>query len=256
MSVGSKSKKVFPSSSISMEKGLNDPIDVIVRRVEEDLKKMTSFADDRTKYTFGQQMVGPHKSLVEEPLERHRMKNSPSTRHLATSGSFSSLESDAEADDIKMSHQVFQENQLAGELNDGFKNLKTQVESYRNLYLKANENYKNAERKLKELQEQMALKEQDDIDNKSSLLVNAGPNRRVFDGELNARSEQLRKALLFDNEDDEAITLNDVFKSDNWFVAFYEYTIVLLVPFKRHLRQIQAKFGSSVASYFMFYRFL
>lgn len=69
------------------------------------------------------------------------------------------------------------------------------------------------------------------------------------------KSENLRKALTEDDDDDEALDLDDLFHSTSWFARAVAY-FLQLVPFKNDIRQIQAKHGASVASYFVFSRFM
>jgi len=69
------------------------------------------------------------------------------------------------------------------------------------------------------------------------------------------KGENLRKALSEDEDDDEAMDLDNLFHSTSWFARTVAY-FLQLVPFKNDIRQVQAKHGASVASYFVFSRFM
>jgi hypothetical protein len=81
----------------------------------------------------------------------------------------------------------------------------------------------------------------------------ARPNSEA---DYHRKTEQIRKALLADNDDDEiAVSVDDLLESNNILESALR-TIKFYMPLKNDIRQVQAKFGNSVAAYFIFSRFV
>lgn len=82
------------------------------------------------------------------------------------------------------------------------------------------------------------------------------PNGARPHEDLQKRSEELRRALLYEADDDDvAVSLDDLWKAKDFRRQLYDW-INNHLPFRKDIVKIQSRFGSSVASYFMFYRFL
>jgi hypothetical protein len=81
--------------------------------------------------------------------------------------------------------------------------------------------------------------------------------KRRGNASFHARGEEIRKALLADDDDNggESFSMDDLLSARHGLKVLTLY-LKKMLPFKTVVRQIQARFGSSVASYYVFYRFL
>ena len=73
------------------------------------------------------------------------------------------------------------------------------------------------------------------------------------------RGDEIRRALLFDDyEENGVLTLDDLYGNGpgGFASAVWKSLVIRLTPFKGDIRKITAQFGSSVASFFIFYRFI
>jgi hypothetical protein len=89
---------------------------------------------------------------------------------------------------------------------------------------------------------------------KHSVYNNIGDNK--------SKNDEIRRSILTNNltfDDDEAEDEVKI-KEDKWSFDYIVMSIIHSIseylPFKKDIRNIRAKFGSSVASYFLFYRFV
>lgn len=177
-------------------------------------------------------------------------------------------------EEVKLSHEIANsEEKLTQELSEHFEVLQKQVEEYRKLYQSSATKLKETQAKLNDAttktdaleEEKIRLEEELRIQNREStattqIIGRAGRNNNNSNNpaEVDAmqkRADELRKALLFENEEDMAINLESILQSKNFWQAIKDY-MAYYDPFKRDLSLIQARFGSSVVSYFVFYRFL
>ena len=69
------------------------------------------------------------------------------------------------------------------------------------------------------------------------------------------KGEALRKALVMEDNIDEALDLDSLLHSTSSFAVTINY-LLQFIPFKDDIRQVQAKHGGSVAAYFVFTRFM
>lgn len=82
----------------------------------------------------------------------------------------------------------------------------------------------------------------------------AGPGNEKINAELQKRTDEIRRALLNDNdEDNETESLDHLLKGSNILTTLTKL-LKASVPFKKDINVIQARFGSAVASYFIFCR--
>lgn len=182
-------------------------------------------------------------------------------------------------EDVKFSHELLDtESKLADELQEKFAGISAQLAEYRWRYLEANDKLKELHAKLGEAETKVDTVEDENLKLREELSMGGGgggiSERELARGsgemvrvnrtgvlsqaelEMNRRSEQIRKALLADEGEDEvAVSMDDLLQSRNLLALLHGWLLAHL-PFKRDLRQIQAKFGSSVASYFSFARFV
>ncbi len=166
---------------------------------------------------------------------------------------------------------------MASDLNEKFANVTLQMHEYKKRFLEATEKLRDLDSKLEEVETRLDATEDENIKLKEDLKSGAGSGLAGKDAahqqlgggavrggggltqqeiEMNKRSEQIRKALLSDDDGDEvAVSMDALLKSKD-IRAIIQGWVALHMPFKRDLRQIQAKFGSSIASYFTFSRFM
>eukprot|EP00596_Hydrurales_sp_CCMP1899_P008519 CAMPEP_0119037970 /NCGR_PEP_ID=MMETSP1177-20130426/6577_1 /TAXON_ID=2985 /ORGANISM="Ochromonas sp, Strain CCMP1899" /LENGTH=675 /DNA_ID=CAMNT_0006999889 /DNA_START=215 /DNA_END=2239 /DNA_ORIENTATION=- len=81
--------------------------------------------------------------------------------------------------------------------------------------------------------------------------------KHVNTASKNLRGEAIRRGLLFDDYE-ESGPLDDLYNvgAGGLLIALIKALIIKLTPFRRDIKQINGQFGSSVASYFIFYRFI
>ena len=93
--------------------------------------------------------------------------------------------------------------------------------------------------------------------NKYASMTYHSSGRRINRKEDSKRKgENLRKALIDKDEDEDGgLDLDQLFHSTSTFARVINY-LLQFIPFKNDIRQIQAKHGASVASYFVFSRFI
>jgi hypothetical protein len=178
-----------------------------------------------------------------------------------------------DVEEIKLSHEIFHsEEKITEELSEHFKVLQKQIEEYRKLYQSAANKLKETQQKLASTEEKLSATEEEKLQiqeqlrnaNRESVSANSVtvPSRVGKPRENNAeadamqkRAEELRRALLFESEEEAVINLESILQSKNLWVAIHEY-VASFDPFKRDLSLIQSRYGSSVASYFIFTRYL
>lgn len=239
-------------NSLSVSKHLN-AVDGFVEDIEKEINQISDDAEN-----FATQLY----------LAGNDRYSSGRSKPKAIRYSGSSNRAD-EVEEIKLSHEIIQdEMHVTKQLDESFNVLKKQVDEYRKLYTSTNHRLKDTEAKRLEaegkldnsLEENAKLVEEikQTRANQGSKLYNVplGGGGGRANEELQKRSDDLRKALLFENDDEDvAITLDDLWKAKNFGKRLMEY-INYVMPFKKDISKIQSSFGSSVASYFIFYRFL
>jgi hypothetical protein len=147
--------------------------------------------------------------------------------------------------------------------------LTTQIEEFKHRFKEATDKLWSEEDRNAELEGKIEILEEE----KLSLLEEkvrakeAAASGRIFrpvqdvkyvnTASKNLRGEEIRRRLLFDDYE-ESGPLDDLYNSGagGYLMALVKYTMVKLTPFRRDIKKINAQFGSSVASYFIFYRFI
>lgn len=271
--------KVLPEQQ-NNRKGIT--VEHVVKRVEDEIEEIALSADNLIKGIYESAADIPDVSS-ETPLynrsQRTNINSHPTrgaTQVTAVRRPTITRSSKSQVEEVKLSHDLLAtEDDLAEGLDAKFKTLQQQLTEYRKLYQGALEKLKENENKINELEEKVDLAEEEKQQLEETIRNNAdgtqGPggyalsdlgkvnNRNrpkpgVVD-DLQKRSEDLRRALLFEDESEVVISFDSLLKSRNVLVVLKEY-IAQLKPFKRDIRMVQARFGSSVASYFLFYRYL
>ncbi len=79
--------------------------------------------------------------------------------------------------------------------------------------------------------------------------------RRLAIEPIKNKEQDIRLALIDENEEDVAIDFEDLARSSSAFTAFTR-TLYKSMPFKRDIREIQASFGGAVAAYYNFFRWM
>lgn len=177
-----------------------------------------------------------------------------------------------EDDVVQFSHEaVNADEKIADKLSEDFQILKKQVDEYRKLYSVTNIRLKESEMKKNELEtkledlleENQKLLEQSknaNTNNLSSYVANSrNPaqrnNKLAID--MQKRSEELRKMLLNENDDDQnLVTMSELWTGKDVKKSLQEVFNYYFAPFRKDIQKVQASFGAAVASYFLFYRFL
>lgn len=178
-------------------------------------------------------------------------------------------------ENVKLSHEIMNnEKEIATELKEKYSLLQSQLEEYYKLYQQTNSKLKETENRCSDMENKYHSLEEEKINleselqkkqvlnqnylqnmnfNKENNNVNNGNNSSAF--ELQKRSEELRKLLLFENDDEDIAISLDFFKGKDFGTIIQDFWNYIL-PFKKDIRTIQSRYGTSVASYFLFYRFL
>jgi chromosome segregation ATPase len=267
-----------------------DKIDVIVDDVQRQIDKIVaetnnfvadfhSDADDHVTLTRSLQGKNiPASSSLSAMNNRSRTKDQlreiSSTSFKKRLVSSSAVQPFSHADsmeEIKLSHElVNDEKEIASELADRFAILQSQLEEYYKLYKDTNEKLKGVEKSYNDIEskyhhlEEEKIVLEEEIKKKQMSTINYGSSSSAIGGgnkgnekyDLQKRSDELRKLLLFENDDEDiAISLDDLFKGKNLLNILSEF-INYFIPLKRDISTIQSRYGTSVASYFLFYRFL
>eukprot|EP01031_Cornospumella_fuschlensis_P025600 gene25600-30915_t len=177
-----------------------------------------------------------------------------------------------EDDVVQFSHEaVNADEKITEKLAEDFQVLKKQVDEYRKLYTVTNVRLKESEMKKGELElkfedlleENQKLLEQSKNANSNNINLFAANNRNPAQRnnklaiDLQKRSEELRKMLLNENEDDQnSITISELWTGKDVKKSLQEVFNYYFAPFRKDIQKIQASYGAAVASYFLFYRFV
>lgn len=261
--------KIYPTQDESPKTLMS--VESVVNLATNEIDRITEEAEKLTAAQFPEKL----KNARDLPINVNSARTSGGTIVVGTkapaynSNMFPMAD---EVEEIKLSHEIFQsEEKITEELSQQFQILQKQIEEYRKLYQSAANKLKETQQKLATTEEKLVNTEEDKLqlqeqlrnapkDNTSSALTQV--NRPSKSSEINAqndamqkRADELRRALLFENEEDTVINLENILQSKNVWIAIQEY-VASLDPFKRDLSLIQSRFGSSVASYFIFTRYL
>lgn len=266
---------MFPngsSSTDSLARNLNQTVDVIADVVESEINQIANDAE-----LFAQDISSAYQMPdSNQGLNRSRPRAAPAPQSRANGGAKGKGGSPVavadvdEVEEITLSHEVLQdESHVAKQLDTSFLALRKQIEEYQRLYSEANQRLKDVEAQRNELETKL----EDSTDDNAKLMQelrqlqsSQGLANRAFQSlppggakpneELQKRAEELRKALLYANDDEGvAITLDDIWKAKDIRKQLFEW-LNNHMPFKKDISKIQSRFGSSVASYFVFYRFV
>jgi chromosome segregation ATPase len=264
-------RKIFPENSSGIQKrgdNKSDNVDKIVDNVQDDVDRLLSETNSL--------LTNVHNNAIRN-VELTRNKEGKGKipfpmKSVDSRNDYNDLvrqfnRADS-SEEVKLSHEIFNnEKEIACELQEKYSLLQSQLEEYYRLYQQSNQKLKDTETRYFEVENKMHHLEEEKINLEEELqkkqlygqsFVNsASQNNNTNAFELQKRSEDLRKLLLFENDDDDdiAISLNDFFKGKSlWTILQGSFNY--FVPFKRDIRTIQSRYGTSVASYFLFYRFL
>ena len=97
----------------------------------------------------------------------------------------------------------------------------------------------------------MKLSNEDMFSSCIAASDNAGVDKINMD--LQKRTDEIRRALLADTEDDAAESFDNLLTGTNPFENLTKW-LLRQIPFRRDVSVIKARFGSAVASYFIFCR--
>jgi hypothetical protein len=275
---GNNSRKIFPFND--QPKIVEPPktnqstvIDDLVDSVNNEVDKITSEIEDYA-LMFGSKQANERLAKQAEQQSSNNVENN-NLDFIAVANHEIIAEED-EKEEINLSHEVYANyEEITNELIENFHSLKKQVEEYRNLYKSSAEKFKESQNKLNELEtkltecddekhsleEQLRLQQtQNNNNNNNNFQRNNSTNYnnnslRNNNANTSNRAEELRRALLLEVEEENVINFDSLLQSQNLAVAIKQF-LSQFDPFKRDITNIQARFGSSVASYFSFYRYL
>lgn len=256
-------KKIHPVSDVAMEG--KDEVDWMVKDIEDDMKLCVAQNDMFVKeFTGGKDQPSKWRAPVKN-LNNAELKPK-----------FLALEvrrSEEMEEEIKLSYEldfekahIADNTKLAENLRAQFTILTEQLKEYQKLNIAAQSKLKKAEAKVVELETKVDTLEEEADELKANgptgsqeqtnlYTVRTNNRQPHMDEEVNKRTEQMRKALLSDDNDEgvAALSLNDFMASKNYYKSLKAWLLQSL-PFKRDIRTVQARFGTSVASYFVFKR--
>lgn len=162
-------------------------------------------------------------------------------------------------------------NKATMELKSQFETLTSQLAEFKSRYTKANEKLMEMELTKQSLEDKVdALEETlEEISRNGggggggkleNFKIGSGGAKRKFRGGGGDDNDPLRKKVdiqfLLDDQSNEMDIAFDDLKDLNNLQLIFRQWIQRHLPFKNEIRAIEARFGSSVASFFIFYRFL
>jgi len=188
-------------------------------------------------------------------------------------GGESKLESQCE--EIKLSHETDEANaNSVEELSTAFTRLNQQIAEFKRRAEQATVRLKEVELSRTELEEKVDTLEEENSELKENLSAAAqgggvGGNFLILggrggggggggDGKMAKSGANIRQALQnssAESGEEMDLGISDYDVKASLFLRFKNWYI-RNKPFQREFRQIQARFGASVTSYFVFYRFL
>jgi hypothetical protein len=251
----------------------------ILANIDQELDQLTSSAEKFVQGLYVEADDAAHyRSGITNAADRRRLESRSAPTALVRHFDSQDEENDDEVEEIKLSHEIVadskHEEKLTEQLKSQFQVMQQQLDQYKQLFKSSFEKLKDAETKVIDLQGKVEDLEEErtqlahqleagvvsDGQGSTNNVVNRMPaQRRVFPAsqELNKRSEDIRKALLFDNDDEDiGLSMEGLLSQHNNLKALMHKLQSLLTPFRRDIRTIQARFGSSTASYFIFYRYM
>ena len=243
------------------------------------------YSSDR-KYPESKYRRGNNRAQIDEEVKDNRVEDSFDSDRDAPELSDSDSNDDEFDDEVQLGNtEAFipsEQIELANEIKTRFMTLNRQLTEYRTNFQKLALNFKEADTKRAELTVQVSLLEEENAELHQALQLSQSkqsslsiyPNLKHIplshNNKINPinnntdnnnhmiKGEDIRRALLDAGGEEDAIgKSSEYFAIDgqDYFQILYHW-ISLIMPFKGAINQIQAKFGSSVASYFVFYRWM
>jgi hypothetical protein len=244
---------------------------MMVRDIEDDLRDFASSSDAVVKDMYDHATFdNPADTKGSTPLYGNSNNSVGKPRY--PSGP-TGKKVQREEEEVKLSYEIEGEQkasadslQVAQHLSAQFSILSEQIKEYQKLNNVANNKLKASETKVAELEAKVDTLEEE----AHELRLNGGSQQQQTTNiyaartgnrtqqfnnkDMNKRTEQLRKALLSGENDEEVATISLAeINTKNFYKNFKAY-ITRSLPFKQDLRTVQARFGTSVASYFIFQR--
>lgn len=275
-----KGGKVYPTPAVTSS------VDQLTSQIDRDIQLITSSLD-RTANSYGNSKnsggdrnrndsnnvrlytaPGSEDSRNDYNYGQTNSSATAANGYNGTGNNGRTVSNEDDEEEVKLSHQLAKkDNIVTKELEENFTKILQQLNEYKKRYNNAVVANKRIEEKLIANNEKIELlaDENSKLKQDSLIMKPNAINRNNLDrtngignkkDELYYRSEQIRKALLSDeNEDETAITFDSLLKTYGVKDAIIHYLSVF-APFRRDIRTVQARFGTGVASYFIFYRFL
>ena len=247
-------RKIHPVGNFKSRSDKKDEVDMMVRDVEDELEQFKFSGDKALKSMYD----GLEEKLPQQKYYSNSNNDNDNDEDLPTSGN--------QEVEVKLSHEIDQDRRIRADNEQTIQNLRNRcnilmnkMKEYQKTSHTANSKLRHSQAKVAELEVKIDTMNEEALNLKKNLNgQQIQPNRtnrsQPIDNEAMKRAEQMRKELLYGENDDEltGLSFNDMNRI-NIYQTIKRF-ILKYLPFKRDLRTIQARFGSSVASYFIFQR--
>eukprot|EP01032_Pedospumella_encystans_P012745 gene12745-14720_t len=263
--------KVYPTSGDYGRGG--DKVDMMVLDVEEEMKRFSNSNDELVKSLYGRNDRNQGNNRAELSNVSLTSQSMPLGSNQARIIPHNNNHGDPD-EVIKLSHELAGNNEpdykkIAEELKAQFDVLSQQIKDYQQINHKLTSKCNASETKVNELENKVDTLEEETQELRSNgaagqpntpglySVRNNNTNRNAqMNSDINKRTEQMRRALLSgENDEVAALSLNEARASRDYYKMFKAWAAQRL-PFRSDIRTVQARFGTSVASYFVFQRFV
>ena len=233
---------------------LNGDIDVdtLLKLFDDDIAQMTSGVDE---------MLGLKRSKATTIY-----KSGGKEQAVKSQGPLDNADSDDDGPEVMLTHEIDNSETVAIEgLTKDFQTLDSQLVEFRSRFEKTVEKMRELQQKVTELEETNETLEEEiqklmslqPVERVESMPIAKVQQRRTGSNteNIHSRGAEIRKALLIvDDSFEFTISMDNFLQNDFWKLAWT--WINNRLPFKKEIRQLEARFGSSIVSYFFFYRFV
>lgn len=281
-------RKIYPVVDIS-ENIEDNGIDDVLASVNADIKKVAEEAE-----LFAKQLTGEDRHVDNRQASDNRARpigdrNNNLAAVAPSAGPVSEktmpLRHFDSAEEIKLTHEIVtSNNQMYKDLQTRIKMLEHENEEIKKQAAQKQEKLKKNERHVQEMETMINEMEEEALKLKQQLVTQGNglnstttnPNQAAgaaaggaggkgltqADQDMLKRHEQFRKALLFENDEEEenkelnALSFDKLFRSANIYSTLKQYILLYCIPLRRDILTIQARFGTAVASYFILYQFM
>lgn len=279
-------RKIYPVVDVSdnFEEHL---VDDVLASVNADIKKVSEEAELFTKQMTGDDSRGDNRISFNNKAPTNGDRNSKASPIGPSVGAVSEktmpIRRYDSAEEIKLTHEIVNSNnQMYKDLQTRIKLLEHENEEMKRQAAHKQDKLKKSDRHVQEMETMINEMEEEALKLKQQLVTQGNglnstatnPNQAAAAGgaggkgltqsdqEMLKRHEQFRKALLFENDEEEenkelnALSFEKLFRSANIYSTLKKYVLLYCIPLRRDILTIQSRFGTAVASYFILYQFM